>query len=241
MKGIVLAGGYGTRLKPLTKVTNKHLIRVYDKPMIDYSIDILLKSGIDDIMIILGGESVGDMVKYLGSGKNYNARFTYRYQDEAGGIAQAIGLSKGFVNDKFLVVLGDNVLGGDIDGYVKDWWRSESEACIFVKETDRPEEFGILEYEKIGNIFYPKRIIEKPKDGRKTGEAVIGVYGYSVNVFDCVESLKPSARGELEVTDINNWYLCRKQLSCYSIDGWWHDCGDVDALIKTSELLSKSN
>ena len=235
MQGVILAGGFGTRLRPLTNVTNKHLLRVDRYPMIDYSIKILIESGIDDIMIILGGESVGDMVKYLGSGKNYGVRFTYRYQDEAGGIAQAISLCEGFIQqEKFMVVLGDNVIENSTRESIEKFFNSDKKACVFLSHTDRPEEFGIIDFDENNE---PVRIIEKPKDGRKEGMAVTGIYGYSADVFEFIKTLKPSQRGELEVTDINNWYLNRGELICFDLEGWWHDCGDIDALVETSRLL----
>lgn len=237
MKGIICAGGNGTRLRPLTKVTNKHLLPVGNVPMIYHPINTLVKAGITDIMIILGGESVGDVVRLLGSGKDFGVTFTYRYQDEAGGIAQAIGLAKQFVNnDKFITILGDNIIEDDITLNIDDFEKKPlCHAGIFLKEVDDPERFGVVRFEN--NI--PVEIIEKPKNS-PSNYAVTGLYMYDNTVFDIIENLKPSTRGELEITDVNNFYLQRSKLDLYTLKGYWLDGGTFSSLVEANKIISKA-
>ncbi len=237
MKGIILAGGNGTRLHPLTKVTNKHLLPVYNKPMIFYPIETLVKAGIRDIIIITGKEHAGSFMNLLGSGKEFNAKFSYALQDEAGGIAQAIGLAEHFVhNEPVAVILGDNIVLDDISEEVKTF---KEGGKIFLKEVKDPERFGVPVFENDKII----RIEEKPKQP-KSKHAVTGVYLYDSTVFDKIRALKPSQRGELEVTDLNNLYLQEGKLSFSFLKSQWLDAGTPDSLLEASNILreiAKSN
>ncbi len=237
MKGIILAGGNGTRLHPLTKVTNKHLLPVYNKPMIFYPIETLVKAGIQDIIIITGKEHAGSFMNLLGSGKEFNAKFSYALQDEAGGIAQAIGLAEHFVhNEPVTVILGDNIVLDDISEEVKTF---KEGGKIFLKEVKDPERFGVPVFENDKII----RIEEKPKQP-KSKHAVTGVYLYDSTVFDKIRTLKPSQRGELEVTDLNNLYLQEGKLSFSFLKNQWLDAGTPDSLLEASNILkeiAKSN
>jgi glucose-1-phosphate thymidylyltransferase len=237
MKGIILAGGNGTRLHPLTKVTNKHLLPVYNKPMIFYPIETLVKAGIKDIIIITGKEHAGSFMNLLGSGKEFNAKFSYALQDEAGGIAQAIGLAEHFVhNEPVTVILGDNIVLDDISEEVKTF---KEGGRIFLKEVKDPERFGVPVFENDKII----RIEEKPKQP-KSKHAVTGVYLYDSTVFDKIRTLKPSQRGELEVTDLNNLYLQEGKLSFSFLKSQWLDAGTPDSLLEASNILreiTKSN
>ena len=237
MKGIILAGGNGTRLHPLTKVTNKHLLPVYNKPMIFYPIETLVKAGIRDIIIITGKEHAGSFMNLLGSGKEFNAKFSYALQDEAGGIAQAIGLAEHFVhNEPVAVILGDNIVLDDISEEVKTF---KEGGRIFLKEVKDPERFGVPVFENDKII----RIEEKPKQP-KSKHAVTGVYLYDSTVFDKIRTLKPSQRGELEVTDLNNLYLQEGKLSFSFLKNRWLDAGTPDSLLEASNILkeiAKSN
>ena len=237
MKGIILAGGNGTRLHPLTKVTNKHLLPVYNKPMIFYPIETLVKAGIRDIIIITGKEHAGSFMNLLGSGKEFNAKFSYALQDEAGGIAQAIGLAEHFVhNEPVAVILGDNIVLDDISEEVKTF---KEGGKIFLKEVKDPERFGVPVFENDKII----RIEEKPKQP-KSKHAVTGVYLYDSTVFDKIKTLKPSQRGELEVTDLNNLYLQEGKLSFSFLKSQWLDAGTPDSLLEASNILreiAKSN
>lgn len=237
MKGIILAGGNGTRLHPLTKVTNKHLLPVYNKPMIFYPIETLVKAGIKDIIIITGKEHAGSFMSLLGSGKEFNAKFSYALQDEAGGIAQAIGLAEHFVhNEPVTVILGDNIVLDDISEEVKTF---KEGGRIFLKEVKDPERFGVPVFENDKII----RIEEKPKQP-KSKHAVTGVYLYDSTVFDKIRTLKPSQRGELEVTDLNNLYLQEGKLSFSFLKSQWLDAGTPDSLLEASNILreiTKSN
>ena len=239
MKGVVLAGGNGTRLYPLTKVTNKHLLPVYNKPMIHYPIDRLVSAGITDIIIVTGKENAGNFMNLLGSGKEFGARFHYTLQDEAGGIAHALSLVQGFVkDDSMTVILGDNIILDDISEHVKTF---KSGARIFLKEVKDPQRFGVPEFDENNKI---KRIEEKPKEP-KSNYAVTGVYQYDSTVFDKISRLKPSARGELEITDVNNLYLEEGKLSHAFLKEPWLDAGTFESLLEASnilrERLNKSN
>ncbi|MBI5229680.1 NTP transferase domain-containing protein [Candidatus Micrarchaeota archaeon] len=237
MKGIILAGGYGTRLLPLTKVTNKHLLPVYNKPMIFYPLKTLVNTGIDDIMIVTGPENAGDFMKLLGSGRELGARLTYRIQDEAGGIAQALSLCEHFVgDDDCLVVLGDNIIEDSLRDALKDFTQSPNKgAKVFLKEVDDPERFGVavIEDEKLVAIE------EKPKIP-KSGYAVVGVYLYNSSVFTAIKNLKPSARGELEITDVNNYYISKGRMSYSFINGYWSDAGTFSSLVRAAQLVAQA-
>lgn len=232
MKGIILAGGTGSRLYPLTKVTNKHLLPVGKYPMIYHPIFKLKRAGINQIMIITGKEHMGAVVNLLGSGKDFGVEFTYRIQDEAGGIAQALGLCNFFVgNDKCVVILGDNIFEDDISEYVKNFEKQDKGAKILIKEVQDPHRFGVAEL-KDKNIV---SIEEKPKNP-KSNFAVTGIYMYDSNVFEIIKTLKPSHRNELEITDVNNEYIKRGELTFDILKGWWTDAGTFESLKKANEL-----
>ena len=230
MKGIILAGGTGSRLFPLTRVTNKHLLPVGKYPMIFYSIHKLLKAGINDIMIITGKHHMGDVVQLLGSGSKFGASFTYKVQDEAGGIAQALGLAENFANgESVAVILGDNVFFSDITEEIKSF---SNGAKVFLSWVEDPTRFGVAHFENGKNII---EIEEKPKEP-KSNYAVTGVYLFDNSVFEFIKTLKPSARGELEITDINNIYINRKEMGFYILKEWWTDAGTHESLARASEL-----
>ena len=235
MKGIILAGGTGSRLQPLTKVTNKHLLPVYDRPMIYYPIQTLVNAGITDIMIVSGKGHAGQFLELLQSGKEFDAKFSYGVQDDAGGIAQALALCEDFVGKgKIVVMLGDNILKDDIKDAVKDFKKQKRGAKIFLKEVENPRSFGVAEVkgEKIVSIE------EKPKNP-KSNYAVVGVYMYDDQVWDVVKTLKPSSRGELEITDVNNYYVRNGQMTFSMLQGWWGDGGEsFDSLLKASNLAA---
>lgn len=229
-----MAGGTGSRLYPLTKVTNKHLLPVGNKPMIYYPIEKLTQAGIDEILIVTGTEHVGDVVNLLGSGKDFGCRFTYKVQDEAGGIAQALGLARNFAGgDSMSVILGDNIFEMSLNDPVKNF--DSSAASILLKEVDDPERFGVAEIEadKI------KTIEEKPENP-KSNFAVTGIYFYPPDVFDIIETLKPSGRGELEITDVNNHYVRENRMKFSVMDGWWTDAGTPNSYKKANELASEN-
>ncbi len=237
MKGIILAGGLGTRLHPLTRITNKHLLPVYDKPMIYYPIEMLVKAGIDDIMIVTGGNNSGDFLRLLGNGKEFGlSHIHYAYQEGEGGIADALKLAQEFVGDhKMIVALGDNIIEKNIKKFAQEFRKQKSGAKVILKEVKNPREYGVAEFK--GKKI--KKIVEKPRKP-KTNFAVIGIYFYSPDVFEITEKLKPSKRGELEITDVNNAYLKRNELSCNILDGWWKDCGESkDALLEANIFVAK--
>lgn len=232
MKGVILAGGYGTRLKPLTNITNKHLLPVWNKPMIEYPLNVLLNAGIKDIMIVTGPEHCGDFMRLLGSGKNYACQLTYKVQDEAGGIAQALGMAEGFVGkDSVCVILGDNIFSDNFSKEIKSF---KSGALVFLKEVEDPERFGVPEL-KNNKII---KILEKPKIP-PSNYAVTGLYCYDSNVFSIIKTLKPSGRGELEQTDVNNNYLEKGLLNSHFIKGFWSDAGTFPSLRKSTEYFYK--
>ncbi|OGY43434.1 MAG: spore coat protein [Candidatus Buchananbacteria bacterium RIFCSPHIGHO2_01_FULL_39_14] len=236
MKGIILAGGTGSRLDPLTRVTNKHLLPIYDRPMIYYPIQTLVKAGITDIMIVSGKGHAGQFLELLQSGKELGAKFSYGVQEEAGGIAQALAVCQDFAdNDKIVVMLGDNILQNDISNAVKDFEKQDKGSKIFLKEVENPKSFGVAQIagDKIIEIE------EKPKNP-KTNLAVIGVYLYDSQVWQVIKTLKPSARGELEITDVNNFYVKKGEMTFEILRGWWGDGGEsFDSLLAAGNLVAK--
>lgn len=230
MKGVVLAGGLGTRLRPLTSITNKHLLPVYDQPMIFYPLQKLAQAGIEDVMLVTGGSSAGDFLRLLGDGSEFGFRtLNYAYQVREGGIAEAIGLTRTFIGgDKFVVILGDNILEDPLDRKVEAFGRQKEGARIMLKEVENPSDYGValLEGSRVVSIE------EKPEHPRSP-YAVIGVYMYDSYAFEVIDRLEPSARGELEVTDINNAYLRRGILHADIVEGWWADSGcSIDGLLQ---------
>jgi glucose-1-phosphate thymidylyltransferase len=238
MKGVILAGGLGTRLQPLTKITNKHLLPVYSKPMIYYPIECLVRAGITDIMIVTGGNSAGDFIRLLENGEEFGLkRLHYAYQKGEGGIAEALGLAREFVErDKVCVVLGDNILERSIRRAAQAFGKQPKGAKIFLKEVTNPQSYGIAEVK--GKRI--ERIIEKPKKP-KSNLAVIGVYMYPPDVFDVIPRLKPSARGELEITDVNNHYVEAGTMTYEVVEGWWADAGEsIDSWLDANRLVAQS-
>lgn len=233
MKGIILAGGTGSRLYPLTKVTNKHLLPVGSKPMIFYPIEKLTEAGIHEILIVTGTEHMGDVVTLLGSGREFGCRFTYKVQDEAGGIAQALGLAENFAGDESMtVILGDNIFETDLMPSLENY--SGSGAQILIKEVEDPERFGVAEL-KGDRIISIEEKPEKPK----SSYAVTGIYMFDAGVFDVIRNLEPSGRGELEITDVNNHYI-RKGAMTYSVmEGWWTDAGTHESYRAANRLVSE--
>ena len=237
MKGVVLAGGLGSRLQPLTRITNKHLLPVYDKPMIYYPIQMLVDAGVKDIIIVTGGTFAGDFLRLIGNGEDFGlSHINYAYQKGEGGIAEALGLTREFVgDDKLVVVLGDNILEKGVASGVKAFAGQERGSRIFLKEVDHPREYGVAEVE--GDRV--KRIIEKPRNP-PSNLAVVGVYMYPPDVFEIIAGLEPSARGELEITDVNNVYIERGEMKWEMLDGWWLDAGENhEALLRASLIVAR--
>jgi len=235
LRGVVLAGGTGSRLKPLTKVTNKHLLPVGQKPMIYYPIEKLTSIGIEEILIVTGIEHMGDVVSLLGSGKNFGCRFTYKVQDEAGGIAQALGLAENFAHDHHLIViLGDNIFQASLKSYADQFIAQKIGARILLKQVPNPQRFGVAQFSN-GKIINIEEKPEKPK----SDYAVTGIYFYDPSVFDIIRTLKPSVRGELEITHVNDAYIAKGQLAYDILDGWWTDAGTFESLMRANELIEK--
>ena len=237
MKGVVLAGGLGSRLRPLTAVTNKHLLPVYNQPMIYYPIQTLVNAGINDIMIVTGGNSAGDFLKLLGNGKAFGLKhLNYTYQEGEGGIAQALSLVEHFAaGEPICVVLGDNIIEGNIRAAVHSFRHQGSGAKILLKKVTDPQRFGVPELQGRNVV----RIEEKP-DAPKSDYAVIGIYLYDAEVFEIIKTLKPSGRGELEITDVNNAYIERDEMTWDELDGWWTDAGTFESLLHASNLVAES-
>jgi len=237
VKGVVLAGGLGTRLDPLTRVTNKHLLPVYDQPMIHYPITTLVKAGISEILVVTGGESAGDFLKLLGNGSGFGLRhIDYTYQKGHGGIAEALGLARHFADDDDLVViLGDNLFEHGIGSAVSRFEDQGGGARIFLKEVPDPHRFGVTEVD--GDRIV--RIVEKPADP-PSSLAVTGIYMYDATVWDIIDGLSPSERGELEITDVNNAYIERGRMSYEVLDGWWTDAGTFESLYRAGRLARES-
>jgi glucose-1-phosphate thymidylyltransferase len=237
MKGVILAGGLGTRLYPLTKVTNKHLLPVYDKPMIYYPIQTLINAGIDDILIVTGGNNAGDFLKLLGNGKEFGLKhINYTYQEGEGGIAEALRLAEFFASgEKICVVLGDNIIEKNIRKAVENFRRQKVGAKILLKEVPDPKRFGVPELK--GDRI--ARIEEKPKTPRSQ-YAVIGIYLYDQEVFKIIKTLKPSDRGELEITDVNNRYIEKRLMTWDILEGWWTDAGTFESLLHANQLVART-
>ena len=237
MKGVVLAGGLGSRLRPLTSVTNKHLLPVYDQPMIYYPIQTLVNAGITDIMIVTGGSSAGDFLRLLGNGKAFGLKhLNYTYQEGEGGIADALSLVEHFASaEPVCVVLGDNIIEGNIRSAVRAYRHQGKGAKIILKKVPDPGRFGVPELEGRRVL----RIEEKP-DVPKSKYAVIGIYMYDNEVFDIIRTLKPSGRGELEITDVNNAYINRGEMSWEELEGWWTDAGTFESLLRASNMVAES-
>lgn len=221
MKGIILAGGNGTRLRPLTYATNKHLIPVYNKAMVLYPLQTLLDMGITEILIVTGGEHIGKFIDLLGSGADYGCKFTYKVQDGAGGIAQALSLAEDFVSGQFAVILGDNIFSESVT--------PPKQGCgLVLKSVEDPNRFG---------VYFKGKIVEKPKEFI-SNMAVTGLYFYTPEVFDFIKTLKPSERGELEITDVNNWCIDNLETATYIYDGFWSDAGTFDSLLKVTNFMA---
>ena len=237
MKGIILAGGLGSRLSPCTLVTNKHLLPVYDKPMIYYPLQTLIDAGIRDILIVTGGHFAGDFLKLLGNGNLFGLdHINYTYQEGEGGIAHALSLAEYFAGDsQICVVLGDNIIEGSILKAADSFRKQKRGAKILLKEVKDAERFGVAEIS--GDQI--TRIVEKPKDP-KSNMAVTGIYFYDSQVFDIVKTLKPSDRGELEITDVNNAYIEQQQLTYDVLEGWWTDAGTFESLRRAANLVAES-
>jgi glucose-1-phosphate thymidylyltransferase len=236
VKGVILAGGLGSRLRPLTKVTNKHLLPIYDRPMIYYPIETLCSAGIRDIMIVTGGNSAGDFLRLLGNGREFGLKdIYYTYQEGEGGIADALKLCEHFADEeRIVVILGDNIVRDSIAPYVRKFEEQESGARILLKEVDDPERFGCPELD--GDRIV--RIEEKPSVP-KSRYAVTGIYMYDRNVFEFCRYLKPSERGELEITDVNNAYIQAGTLRYDVLEGWWADAGQFESLFRAGRLVAE--
>jgi len=237
VKGVVLAGGLGSRLRPLTAVTNKHLLPVYDRPMIYYPIQTLVNAGVRDIMIVTGGNSAGDFLKLLGNGKAFGLKhLNYTYQEGEGGIAEALSLVEHFAaGEPICVVLGDNIIEGNVTAAVRAYREQGKGAKIILKKVPDPERFGVPELS--GHRVL--RIEEKPAEP-KSEYAVIGIYMYDSEVYGIIRTLAPSGRGELEITDVNNAYIKRDEMTWEELDGWWTDAGTFESLLHASNLVAET-
>jgi glucose-1-phosphate thymidylyltransferase len=237
MKGVILAGGLGSRLYPLTKITNKHLLPVYDRPMIHYPIQCLINAGITDILVVTGGNSAGDFLQLLGNGSDFGLKgISYTYQQGEGGIADALSLAEHFADgDPIAVVLGDNLIEGNIRQAVDDFRVQGGGAKILLKEVHDPERFGVATVDEAGRVL---RIVEKPTVP-ESPLAVIGIYMYDARVFDFIGKLEPSARGELEITDVNNFYIEDGSMTAEVLNGWWTDAGTFDSLLRASNMVAQ--
>ncbi|MFH0800848.1 MAG: sugar phosphate nucleotidyltransferase [bacterium] len=238
MKGVILAGGLGSRLFPLTLVTNKHLLPIYNKPMIFYPLKALVRAGIEEVMIVTGGNSAGDFLRLLGNGADFGLKsINYAYQKGEGGIAEALGLARHFLEgERSVVILGDNVFEEDILPFVEKFRNQKSGAKVLLKEVADPERFGVAELdgERIVGIE------EKPK-APKSRYAVTGVYMYDEEVFNIIETLRPSGRGEMEITDVNNAYIAKGNLTYDLLQGWWTDAGTFNSLLRANILIAQKH
>jgi len=237
LKGVVLAGGSGSRLRPLTAVTNKHLLPVHNQPMIFYPIQTLVNAGITDIMIVTGGNSAGDFLKLLGNGKAFGLKhLNYTYQEGEGGIAAALSLVEHFASgEPVCVVLGDNIIQGNIRAAVDSYRELGKGAKILLKKVTDPQRFGVPQLDGKRVV----RIEEKPAEP-KSEYAVIGIYMYDERVFEIIRVLKPSGRGELEITDVNNAYIERGEMTWDVLEGWWSDAGTFESLLHASNLVAET-
>jgi len=237
MKGVVLAGGTGSRLNPLTRVTNKHLLPIYDKPMVYYPIQTLVNAGIQEILLVTGGKNAGDFLRLLGNGRDFGLKhLNYTYQEGEGGIAEALGLAEYFAGDESIcVVLGDNIIQGNICQAVEAFKQQKDGAKILLKEVSDAQRFGVAEMR--GNRVVG--IEEKPKVP-KSNYAVVGIYLYDASVFQKIHRLKPSGRGELEITDVNNFYIDEGGLTYNVLDGWWTDAGTFESLLRANTLVAET-
>jgi glucose-1-phosphate thymidylyltransferase len=241
MKGVILAGGKGTRLHPLTRITNKHLLPVYDRPMVTFAIEALVGAGVTELMVVTGGTHAGEFLRLLGSGHEYGIdRLSYAYQEGEGGIAEALGLAQRFcAGDRIVVMLADNVLEGSLRPSVERFEAQESGARILLARVDSPDHLrhlGVPEFDGGGRIA---RIVEKPDDP-PSAFAVTGIYLYGESVFDVIPTLEPSARGELEITDVNNWYVERRQMEYDVLEGFWGDAGEsIDAYYAVNDFVRR--
>lgn len=237
MKGVVLAGGLGSRLYPLTKITNKHLLPVYDKPMIYYPIQKLVQAGVKDIMLVTGGNSAGDFLRLLANGKEFGlSHMNYAYQEGEGGIAAALLLAEDFADgDRIVVILGDNIFEDNIRVYVENFKKQKAGARILLKKVSDPERFGVPVF-RGQNII---KIVEKPKQPASP-YAVTGIYMYDAEAFDYIKKLEPSKRGELEISDVNNRYLSKGKLEYDLLKGYWTDAGTFESLLRANLLASPS-
>ncbi len=236
MKGVILAGGLGKRLEPLTRITNKHLLPIYHRPMIYYPLQTLIDAGITDILIVTGGNDAGDFLRLLGNGAEFGLKhLNYTYQTGEGGIADALQLAEHFAHkEKIVVILGDNIIERSIRPYVRRFAKQRRGAKILLKEVPDPQRFGVAEIRQ-GKVL---SIEEKPTRPASR-YAVTGIYMYDDHVFDIIKTLVPSGRGELEITDVNNAYLTRGQLTYDILDGWWTDAGTHESLLKANNLVAK--
>jgi glucose-1-phosphate thymidylyltransferase len=238
MKGVILAGGTGSRLFPLTKVTNKHLLPVYNKPMIYYPLECLAMAGIEEVMLVTGGNNAGDFIRLLGNGREFGFKsLNYTYQEGAGGIAQALALAEHFADgDSICLVLGDNIVEYSLKDAVRRFRHQGQGAKILLSQVENPKAYGVAEMEGDRVVG----IVEKPANP-KSNWAVIGIYFYDGHVFDIVKTLKPSARNELEITDVNNAYIERGEMTADKLDGWWADAGEnIDFYLKACNTVAQS-
>ncbi|MCM8820261.1 MAG: sugar phosphate nucleotidyltransferase [Candidatus Omnitrophica bacterium] len=236
MKGVILAGGLGTRLYPLTRITNKHLLPVFDKPMIYYPLQALVEAGIKDILIVTGGNYAGEFLRLLGNGREFGLKeIHYTYQAKEAGIADALRLAEDFAdNERIVVILGDNIFSASIKKYIKKFLKQKEGAKILIKKVKDPERFGVVEI-KNNKIL---SIEEKPKKP-KSNYIVTGIYMYDYRVFDFIRKLKKSKRGEYEITDVNNMYLKANLLTYDILDGFWTDCATFETLLRANILVAK--
>jgi glucose-1-phosphate thymidylyltransferase len=237
MKGVVLAGGTGSRLSPLTRVTNKHLLPVYDKPMVYYPLQTLVNAGVHDILLVTGGKNAGDFLRLLGNGRDFGLQhLNYTYQEGEGGIAEALGLAEYFADDdRICVILGDNIIETNVLKAIEGFKKQEKGAKIILKQVPDANRFGVAEISRDRVIG----IEEKPRNP-KSDYAVIGIYLYDATVFEKIRRLKPSGRGELEITDVNNFYIEEGTLTYDILDGWWTDAGTFESLLRANTLVAET-
>jgi glucose-1-phosphate thymidylyltransferase len=242
MKGIILAGGEGTRLQPLTRITNKHLLPIYDRPMIAYAIESLVKAGIKDIMVVTGGTHAGEFLRLLGNGHDYGIdRLSYAYQNQPEGIAEALGLAERFAaSDRVVVMLADNIVERSIRPAVENFMKQEGGARVLLARIDHPDHLRHLGVPELDDEGCLRRIVEKP-DSPPSAFAVTGIYFYDADVFRIIPSLLPSARGELEITDVNNWYIERRTMQHEVLEGFWGDAGEsIEAYYAVNDFVRRN-